>query len=291
MSYSYLKNAYDLIQQGKMPEALPIVAAVVKAEPDNCDAWWLAVFVAQTPRQKRIALERVLYLNPTHGPAKILMQRMLQEADAAPSTPSRPARPIRKKRQIKWSYVLLSAFGLLSLFMVGLVMVDNFMGAGILDPIERLIMGEPEALGWVNRNTGAKMAAPNDPSAQIPITNARNVRGFGSQIVGILDHDEAHRINFYATRGDQLVIAAAFSNNGNTSITGMVLWDSNGQVVAREVSGEEFDLGALFGARGLTYDVVQSGTFSLVIIANPAGGPSGNYTLIVDTLANALDEG
>lgn len=291
MSYSHLKKAYDLIRQGNTVEALPIVAAVVKAEPDNCDAWWLAVFVAQTPRQKRIALERVLYLNPTHAPAKILMQRMAHDADAAPAAPSRPVRPIRKKREIKWGYVLLSTFGLLSLFMVGLVMLDNFTGAGVLKPIERLIVGEPEALGWVNRNTGAKLTAPNNPSAQIPITKARNVRGFGSQIVGVLDREEAHRIDFYASRGDQLVIAAAFSNNGNTSITGMVLWDSQGQVVAREISGAEFDLGAIFGARGLTYDVVQSGTFSLVIIANPSGGPSGNYTLIVDTLANALDEG
>lgn len=291
MSYSYLKNAYDLIRQGKTTEALPIVAAVVKAEPENCDAWWLAVFVAQTPRQKRIALERVLYLNPMHSPAKILMQRMVQESDAAPAAPPRPVRPIRKRREIKWGYVLLSAFGLLSLFMVSLVMIDNFMGAGILKPIERLIVGEPEALGWVNRNTGAKMTVPNDPSAQIPITQARTVRSFGSQIVGVLDREEAHRIDFYASRGDQLVIAAAFGKNGNTSITGMVLWDNLGQVVAYEVSGEEFDLGAIFGARGLTYDVVQSGTFSLILIANPSGGPSGNYTLIVDTLANALDEG
>lgn len=282
MSYKRLKQAYDLIRQGANADALPIIAEIVRAEPDNCDAWWLAAFVAQNPRQKRIALERVLYLNPNHHSAQLLIQRLTQAKEPPPA----PVVRQRKRRTIKWAYVGLSVFAMVSLFLVGLVLVDNFTGAGLLTPIERFILGEPKALGWVDGSTGTKMSLPNNPSVQLPITQQRKVNRFGSQIVGILDRKQAHRVDFYATRGDQLVVAVAFSNNGNAQLPAMVLWNDQGQVVAHEIGDEMFNLGSMFGARGLTYDVVQSGLFSVILMSNATGGPSGNYTLIVDTVAN-----
>ncbi len=103
------------------------------------------------------------------------------------------------------------------------------------------------------------------------------------------DSGEAHRFTFRGRRGDELIVAVAFTNSGSDQVMALELWDSFGRLVAAEFQDEGFSLGGLLSGRVLQYNVIQEDTFSLVIVSRE-NGPSGNYELIVDTFANMLED-
>lgn len=64
-----LAQAYELIKQEQVDEALGILKPITVAEPDNVDAWWLLANAAGEPREARIALINVLKIDPNYSKA------------------------------------------------------------------------------------------------------------------------------------------------------------------------------------------------------------------------------
>jgi len=71
-----LEQAYRLIQDERLEEAVAILRPVVAAEPDNADAWWLMANAVSDPEEAREALQRVLAANPNHVEARSLLDRL-----------------------------------------------------------------------------------------------------------------------------------------------------------------------------------------------------------------------
>jgi hypothetical protein len=89
---SKLEQAYDLIRQERLDEALVILEPILQTDPDNTDAWWLYANAVQEPEEARSALQRVLILEPEHQPAQELLIQLnelypaLAEAEIASSS-------------------------------------------------------------------------------------------------------------------------------------------------------------------------------------------------------------
>lgn len=302
-----LKQAYELIKLHDFVAARPLVLDVLKQDDDNVDAWWLAAYVAETPEQKRRALKHVLRFRPDHAPAQEMLMRLeaaeaLRPAvyDSAPSTPlvTKP-----RKSGIQWRVWGLRLFAVLCLNLTGLVLLDNFTGGKILGPIEHLIIGEPDALGWVRADGGGEVPEAMLPrEARIPITQEQTLAAYGKIQFGVLRQGEAHVYHFNALRGDQLIIAANFTSKGDPEIIALEVWDFWGNTVANEESlaemfggqepvgtgGMEGQFAGLTSLRVVQYDVIRNGVYALAVV-NREGGPSGNYNLIVTTVDKGIN--
>ena len=71
-----LQHAYELIKLKDFGAARPLVIKSLKEDKTNIDAWWLAVYTAKNPAEKRRAVDQVLHLNPHHEAALTLQQRL-----------------------------------------------------------------------------------------------------------------------------------------------------------------------------------------------------------------------
>ncbi|MEP7293292.1 MAG: pre-peptidase C-terminal domain-containing protein [Chloroflexota bacterium] len=87
MSSEPLQVAYRLIREGNKQEAIRVLTPIVRADPQNADAWWLLANAVDSEEQKRRALERVLRLRPEDERA----QRMYAQLQGA--APRRAAPP------------------------------------------------------------------------------------------------------------------------------------------------------------------------------------------------------
>src|SRR5947207_1025537 len=86
---SQLEQAYDLIQQDKLDQAIALLKPITKKEPDNADAWWLMANAVSEPTDAHNALQNVLRLNPSNDQARELLQQLEQEFPQLPrSTPA-----------------------------------------------------------------------------------------------------------------------------------------------------------------------------------------------------------
>ncbi|MBI5930267.1 MAG: HEAT repeat domain-containing protein [Chloroflexi bacterium] len=282
-----LQIAYQYVKSGANEEARPILEDILKFDHDNIDAWWLSVFVAETPQRKRTALGRVLQLKPDHAPAQVMAQSL--DAQAKKMTGPLPERhiiPPKKKHRIRWAYVLLSAFGTVAMMFTSLLILDNFTGGEIFDDFERRVLGEPKPLGYINVLMGGPASEDTPEQDRLPITKRRIIDYGGAQL-GVLKRKEAHEFRFSAHRGDEIVAVVNFPSNGDPNVFAMELWNSGG-MVAHEVTGMGFTAGPLTG-RALQYTVLRDDGFSIVLYSQP-GGPAGNYTLMVTTIDKLLSE-
>ncbi|GIK66686.1 MAG: hypothetical protein BroJett018_44800 [Chloroflexota bacterium] len=282
-----LQIAYQYVKAGANEEARPILEDILKVDPENIDAWWLSVFIAETPQRKRAALGRVLQIKPDHAPAQKMAQALDAQLKQTGPLPERhaPIIPPKKKRRIRWPYVLLSAIGMVAMMFTSLLLLDNFTGGDLFDDFERRVLGEPEPLGYINVLRGGPASEDTPEQDRLPITKRRNIE-YGSTNIGVLNHKEAHEFRFYARRRDEIVAIVSFTTNGNPDIFAVELWNSGG-MVARELMGMGFTVGPLTG-RALQYTALVEGGFSLVIYSQP-GGPSGNYTLMVTTIDQLME--
>lgn len=82
-----LTQAYTLIQNDKLDEAITILKPIVTAQPDNADAWWLMANAVSEPPDAYNALSNVLRLEPNHSQAKELLDGLLQEFPDLASQP------------------------------------------------------------------------------------------------------------------------------------------------------------------------------------------------------------
>ena len=67
---SKLVEAYHLIRSGQRKTALDILQALVKKYPDSVDAWWLVANALSDPDGVRVALQKILLIDPFHEQAQ-----------------------------------------------------------------------------------------------------------------------------------------------------------------------------------------------------------------------------
>ncbi|MBE2182621.1 MAG: tetratricopeptide repeat protein, partial [Anaerolineae bacterium] len=78
-----LQQAFQYIKNGQQQEAAQILVPIVRAEPNNADAWWLLANAVTNGEQQRRALEKVLSLRPGDERA----QKKLSQLTGAPTPP------------------------------------------------------------------------------------------------------------------------------------------------------------------------------------------------------------
>ncbi|MBI5929998.1 MAG: hypothetical protein HY862_11855 [Chloroflexi bacterium] len=81
---SQLQQAYTLIKAGNQAEALKLIEPILKSEPDNEIAWWLAANTVTNPRHVEYALNQVLRINPNHNGAKTKLAELIFEVAPVP---------------------------------------------------------------------------------------------------------------------------------------------------------------------------------------------------------------
>src|SRR5258706_12208438 len=76
---SQLEQAYRLIQQDNLDQAIAILKPITAREPNNADAWWLMANAVSEPHDAHEALQNVLRLNPANDQARELLQQLEKE--------------------------------------------------------------------------------------------------------------------------------------------------------------------------------------------------------------------
>ncbi len=71
-----LNKAIDLIRSGEPEKAAPLLASLVKAEPENARAWFLLAGCAPDLKKQRFCLERSIALDPDRSGVKLLEGRL-----------------------------------------------------------------------------------------------------------------------------------------------------------------------------------------------------------------------
>lgn len=71
-----LGEAYDLIQRDELDEAIEIINPILKAHPDNADAWWLLANAESEPTTVRQALVNVLKIRPRDERARDMLEKL-----------------------------------------------------------------------------------------------------------------------------------------------------------------------------------------------------------------------
>jgi|GEM_PF-3925776 len=172
-SRATLKEAYRLMKAGDVDRARPFIIQSIKQQPENAHAWWLAVFIAETPAQKRQTVQKVLQLDPQHEKARRLWQKIGGNKPVSPSMPAPPPAKVsaqkelpdqlidpfavetpqkkKKSRKRVWA-IRIGIYLLLSLG--SLYLVDLFRGGTYSQRVEYTIFGEPDVDTWVAADTG-----------------------------------------------------------------------------------------------------------------------------------------
>jgi hypothetical protein len=289
-----LQKAYSLIKARDFLAARPIVMNVLKHNPQNVDAWWLAVYVVDTPQDKMKAVRKVLLLNPQHQAAQEMCRRLEKDLPAAAPPPQ--LQPLVVKNQVKrqsttplFMYLIALGFFVFTLA----VLYDNFSGENIFG----FLAGEPEAVGYVDDDGGAA-----DENEGIPIVKEQEAN-MGSMVTDTVFRGQAHRYTFYATAGDTILVSLMFSKKagelneemlanalygfaesgptrGPENLT-LELWNDRGH---RVTTGRA---SSIPGAVELMYDVPFTGHYSLVITGREE---YGNYFVYVNKMDDLLEE-
>jgi hypothetical protein len=110
-----LRRAYQLILEEQYEPALAILTPICKADPTNANAWWLVANALQDPERRKLALKKVLSINPQHAQALARLQELQYRPVNAPLA-SRQA-PTTSNRSGLWPIGII--IGLLVLISVG----------------------------------------------------------------------------------------------------------------------------------------------------------------------------
>lgn len=98
-----LRQASDLLKQGKRNEARDLIARALKLAPNDPNAWYLAAVSVSDPQKKLDALNQALRLRPDHPQARKLFERIEAEQaveelaatlDATPAAPPVASLPV-----------------------------------------------------------------------------------------------------------------------------------------------------------------------------------------------------
>ena len=286
-----LRTAYHLIQAGDKDAARALIKPVLAVDRENIDAWWLAAHAASNTPDQRLALRQVLLLDPTHGPARKMldtlhsqtpgfMDEIARQLENPPGTrrrsPSQRDLPLVRNRWV-WNIVL--AFGCVSFLFGSMALVSGFLG---LTTLNDAVGDVGDALG-LREHSGDQgefgTIQGGDPYApyEIPITRRKGATlGSESPNVDQLDEDEAHIYTFSGSRGQEVVALLQFTVAGDARYV-MELRDINDRRVARGVGDTNS------GTITLVHELTATSQYALVLIGRP-GGPRGDYFLGVELL-------
>lgn len=95
-----LEQAYNLIQQERLDEAVALLRPIVQAAPNDPDAWWLLANAVSDPTDAYDALGHVLRLEPNHEDAQELLDNLLEDYPELGAT--RPASGSASTAKASW---------------------------------------------------------------------------------------------------------------------------------------------------------------------------------------------
>jgi hypothetical protein len=100
-----LDRAYDLIEKGQLSEARTLLDSLMPEHENNPDVWWLMANAAEDSNEGRLALDKVIALNPDYPGAKDLLKEATQNTNEQPTN--------KDKKQSKMPTQLLALIVLL----------------------------------------------------------------------------------------------------------------------------------------------------------------------------------
>lgn len=86
-----LKQAYTLMREGKLEAAREVMRPILKAYPNDADAWYMASLLMDDTARKREMLERVLAINPSHPRASADYERLQNGGASDAAQKAKPA--------------------------------------------------------------------------------------------------------------------------------------------------------------------------------------------------------
>jgi hypothetical protein len=131
-----LQEAVSLYKNGDKPQALKLLAEIVKQESDNSVAWYGLALCFDEPNKKIYCLKRVLSLDPSHKKAQQLLEK-LQGNDKIPNVQNAGNdRPLSNaKNGLFSSWLVLSIVGVVGAILIcvviGVIFTSNMT---ILNP-------------------------------------------------------------------------------------------------------------------------------------------------------------
>lgn len=152
-----LQTAYQLIKDGRKEPAFSLLVSVIKANPDNPEAWYLMGFAVDDPQKRLYAFRQALRINPAHEGAQKQVARLLNPPPAPPPPSPAPAaarpepkQPVRKKPASRaWLWV-------------GLALVAVFLIAG---GVIGMTTGTLPALFMPTPTRTPRLPTPRPPTA------------------------------------------------------------------------------------------------------------------------------
>jgi thioredoxin-like negative regulator of GroEL len=95
MANKQLKQAITAYKSGEKQKAQKLLARLVKAEPNNEEAWfWLAACI-ENPEQRQYCLKRVLKINPDNVQAKRALKKS-EERQASQQAITQPTKKVSR---------------------------------------------------------------------------------------------------------------------------------------------------------------------------------------------------
>jgi hypothetical protein len=88
-----LSEAETHIRQNQTAQARKILGEIIRAAPQNEEAWILSAQVSDKPEQVRYCLQRAIAINPTSSRARLLLDRLQQPQVPEPSISSSQPEP------------------------------------------------------------------------------------------------------------------------------------------------------------------------------------------------------
>lgn len=89
---SPLKKIADLIRAGKIDKARPQLVELLRAEPENAQAWFLLSYALDDPQRKQYALMQALKADPNFERAEARLRQLRGQPPLPPR--SKPAQPV-----------------------------------------------------------------------------------------------------------------------------------------------------------------------------------------------------
>jgi hypothetical protein len=284
-SQDVLRQAYHLVKSGDKDAARELLKSLLVEDRDNIDAWWLAAHAAATPQDTRLALCRVLELKPDHQPARLMLDKLNREhpieadrlPDAVLTPPKRRRTPAQRSR--KWGWKVVMVLGLLSFSFASMALISGVLG---MTWFEKTVRNAGESIGIDMKPGGrgqlgsVESGDPANPQL-IPITKVKPIDP-GDVQVGTLNPNEAHLWTFNGKRGQEVTVLVQFTVAGDAHYV-LELWDAHNHKLADGIGSIDS------GTVTLVYPLIQTGTYSLVIMGHP-NGPHGDYALGLDVLTD-----
>ncbi|MCC6617072.1 MAG: tetratricopeptide repeat protein [Anaerolineae bacterium] len=98
-SQERIRQAQDLYRRGDQDGARAALAALLRDDPNNAEAWFNAAQMATSSAQSIKLLQRALHVDPFHEEADLMLARLQTSAivdDPAPAPPTPQSAPVRQ---------------------------------------------------------------------------------------------------------------------------------------------------------------------------------------------------